>query len=258
MGTGASSLAATALVGFLLLGCVTPSAQEREQQAKRARAHFDLGVDHLNEGRTELALRELLAAEQIASDDARTQLWLGEAYRRKSRYVEAEEHMRRALAIDPKFQEARLNLSAFYIQLERYEDAVAQAQALWDDPTFPAPWRALTNLGWAELQLGRAESARSHLGLAVEMNDRYWPAVLNLGILEAQQGHRLEALRLFQRVLATEPPQTVRDEANFRMAEVYVSLGRRDHALAHFRASAGGNPKARWAQESQRYLALLR
>jgi Tfp pilus assembly protein PilF len=254
----AGTLGSIALVAALALGCATTSVEEREQQGKQARAHYDLGVDHLIQGRTELALRELLAAERLAPKDPWIQLWMAEAYRRKERFALAEQHIQRAIEIEKDFHEAHLNLSALYIQLERYEEAVAHAERLWNDPTFPAPWRALTNLGWAELRLGRAEESRTHLTLAIELNERYWPAILNLGVLEGEQGQRIEALRRFQQVLELTPPQTVRDEVHFRMAEVYVSLGRRERALAHFRASAAGNARARWAQESQRYLQRLR
>lgn len=243
---------------LLALGCVTPNAQEREVQQRQARSHYDLGVDHLTKGRTEMALRELLSAEQLAPKDAWVQLWLAEAYRRKERLVEAESHLLRALKLHPGFQEAQLNLSALYIQLERYEDACQHAEALWEDPTFPGPWRALTNLGWSEYKLKRYEASREHLEKAVEMDERYWPALLDLGILEADQGRRLEALHRFQQALDAEPPQPARDEVNYRMAELYVALGHRERALDHFRAAAAGDARARWAQESQRYLKLLR
>ena len=49
------------LVGALRLRFGNAFIAIRERQAKQARAHYDLGVDHLTSGRTELALRELLA-----------------------------------------------------------------------------------------------------------------------------------------------------------------------------------------------------
>jgi type IV pilus assembly protein PilF len=254
----ASTLGIVLMAGLLALGCVTPNANEREHRQRQARSHYDLGVDHLANGRTELALGELLAAEEILPKDPWVQLWLAEAYRRKERLVEAEAHLLRSLKLQPGFQEAQLNLSALYIQLERYQEACQHAQALWEDPTFPGPWRALTNLGWAEFKLRRYEAARGHLEKAVETNDRYWPALLDLGILDAEQGRRLEALHRFQQALDAQPPQTASDEVNYRMAELYVALGHRARALDHFRAAAGGDAKARWAQESQRYLKLLR
>ena len=65
----------------------------------------------------------------------------------------AVERMRRALEIDPAFQSAHLTLSGLYIQMERYEESIAHAELLVDDPTFPKPWEPLTNKGWALMQL---------------------------------------------------------------------------------------------------------
>src|SRR5690606_40350034 len=90
--------------------------------------------------------------------------------------------------------EAHLNLSALYIQLQRYEESIAHTRRLLEDPTFPQPWRALTNLGWAELQLGQARAAAEHLQLALDHRDDYWPARLNPGILDASRGRPAAAI----------------------------------------------------------------
>ena len=73
------------------------------------------------------------------------------------------------------------------------------------DPTFPGPWRALSNRGWAEYQLGRVDEARETFALTRKFNPVYWPALLNLGILESEQGRRPEAIQLFEAVLSQRP-----------------------------------------------------
>ena len=47
-------------------------------------------------------------------------------------------------------------------------------------------------------------------------------------------------------------------EANYRLAEIYVSLGKRDRAVSHLLAAVEGSPNGRWGQKSEEYLKLLR
>ena len=224
---------------------------------RKARSHYGLGIDHLRNGRAALAIRELRAAEMMDPGDAWIHLALAEAYRQKGVTAEAESHLERALDIDPDFQEARLNLSALYVQLERYEEALPPANELLADPTFPVPWKALTNRGWALMQLGRGAEARQDLELAVEYHPNYWQAVLNLGILEVEDGNRLEALELFDRVLALRPGPLAEAEANYRIGEIYVSLGNRERALEHLTAASAYRPSGPWGKRSEDYLKRL-
>lgn len=264
------TLAAAALALVFAGGCASPpppgpgakanaapedlSAWERET---RSRAHYDLGVDHLTKGQTALALREFLAATEYAADDPWIHLGLGECYRRKSLYEQSEEHLLRAIELKPHFQTAQLNLSALYIHMERYEEAAEWSQRLIEDPTYPAPWRAYNNLGWAKLRAGQIEEGREALETALEYDQAFWPAHLNLGILESEAGRQREAIEHFEQVLDRGPGPYAEAEVRYRMGEVFVSLGKRDRALEQFTAAADSPAGGQWGKKSQDYLKLL-
>ena len=244
---------------FVGLGCATKQAKmEKGHEWRQARSHFDLGVDHMANERVALAIRELLAAEELVPKNPRTHYALGEAYMRKDKLVEAELHLKEALAIWPEFHDARLHLSALYIHTERYRLAMVETQMLVDEPTFPAPWRALTNHGWAHFKLGEMVEARASLEDAYELNRAYWPTLLDLGILEYREGRRLEAIERFQQLLELRPNLSAWAEANYRLAEIYVSLGKRDRAVGHLLAAVKKAPEGRWGKKSEEYLKLLR
>lgn len=253
------------LAGALLLalspltsGCATTSPQTSEEDARKAASHLDVGADHLRGGRPALALREFMAAEKLSPDNARVHYALGEAYLAQSRHAESEQHYRRALELAPDFQDAKLSLSVLLVLDERYAEAAALCQQLVDEPTFPAPWRALSNLGFAELKLGRLAEARKHLELAREYQKTYWPATLSLAQLEMQQGHRLEAIALLREVLELEPGPKVEAEANYRIAEIYISLGQREQAVSHLSTAVAQTPDGLWGRRSEEYLKLIR
>ena len=253
----AALLAALALVG----GCATSGdvAQDRLSAADeaRARAHQSVGANHLREGRVPLAIRELRASEELNPNDRWTQLTLAEAYRMKGLNADAERHLHKALEIDPKFQDARLTLSGLYIQTDRYREAIEEAQLLIDDPTFPQPWTALTNKGWALIRLERRAEAREALVAAIDYNERYWRAQLNLGILDAEEGKRNDAIERFERVIELAGPLGSA-EANFRIAEIYISLGNRKRALEHLVAASSQRPSGPWGKRSEDTLKRLR
>lgn len=246
----------------LALGCASfgedPAPEVSAADVSRARARQSVGVTHLRDGRVALAIRELRAAEQLNPNEKWIQLTLAEAYRRKGLPEDAERHLLKALVIDPTFQQARLTLSGLYVQMGRYPEAIAEADLLIDDPTFPQPWTALTNKGWSLLQLKRYAEAREALSLALDYNETYWQAQLNLGILDSEEGKRTDAIGRFERVIALGPNPLGIAEANYRIGEIYFSLGNREQALEHLVAATTQRPSGQWGKRSEDYLKRLR
>ncbi len=248
---------------LLCLGaCATPAPVAvrpvvTEAAESQARMHHSQGASYLREGRLALAIRELRAAAGLNPNDKWIRLALGETYRLRAMMTEAEHEVLESLEIDPQFQEARLTLSGIYIQVGRFADAIAQSQRLIDDPTYTDVWMALTNKGYALLQLGQLSEARKSLELAAEFNEKYWRAYLNLGILAAQEGQRDEALALFAKVIQHGAGTLGEAEANYRTAEVYVSLGDQGSAIRHLLAARERNPDGQWGKASVEYLRRL-
>ena len=259
-----SKLAALCLAALVALaaGCATTDTVGArpvvtEDAVREARAHHSQGAALLKEGKIALAIRELRAAAGLNPNDPWIRLALGEAYRLRGMMTEAEHELREAIAIDPKFQEGRLTLSGIYIQQERYAEAIAEAQLLIDDATYADVWMPLTNKGFAEIRLGQLSEARKSLELAAEVKDSYWRAHLNLGILASLEGHRDEALASFARVLECGAGTMGEAEANYRTAEIYVSLGDQSRAIRHLLAATERNPDGQWGRASAEYLKRL-
>jgi type IV pilus assembly protein PilF len=240
-----------------LLGCATLTGGTSDQNARKAASRLEVGTDHLANGRSALALREFLAAEKLDPNNARVHYALADAYLARGKRAEAERHARRSLDLFPDYHDARLFLSALLLMDKRYAEAVPECDRLIDDPTFPSPWRALTNRAWAEYKLGRAKDARESLSLAREYQRNYWPSTLALAILEGDAGRRPEAIRLYQEIIAQNPGPAVEAEVNYRLAEVYVALGKRREAVGHLTTSVARAPESQWAKKSQEYLKRL-
>jgi Tfp pilus assembly protein PilF len=232
------------------------AAQENENQ-RRARMNYQIGVDYLRSGNPAQAISSLLEARRWDPTSARTELAISEAYRQQGREREAEAHLLRSLEITPGFHQGLLNLAALYIQSERYEEAVPRLVQLLDDATFPGPWRALTNLGWAEYRLGRFDDAHRHLTLAVDHRPDYWPARFNLGILEAERGNREDAIAQFQQALQLNPGPLAEAEIRFRLAEQLLSQGDRQGARRQLTTASRIEPSGPWSRRSAETLKTL-
>jgi Tfp pilus assembly protein PilF len=240
------------------VGCATTSSRPEEQLRLKAQVHLKIGIDHLEHGRVALGLRALLVAEELDPGHAGVQYAMGDAYLMRGRVEDAERHYLRALEIAPNLHEARLNLAGLYCQLGRFEECIVQSAVIANDPTYLTPWRALTNQGWAEIQLDRLDDARSSLQTARNYRPSYWPVLLNLGILEKEVGNQQEAVALFQQLIDRLPASEAAAEANYRVAEIYVALGNRKRAVGHLMAAVADAPDGRWGIKSEKYLKLLR
>lgn len=245
-------------------GCVSKTvSMESQPEVSEARAKRDLGVDYLSTGRTAMAIRQLGISLELDPGDAQTHLWLGEAYRRKGQTEVALEFLEDAIPLAVRDEdkrtehEAQLNLSALLSQLGRYEESLEYSDALSADPTLSTPWRPLSNSGWALMKLGRLDEARAKLDESLEYFPNYGPALLNLGILEAKEGHRLAAIKTLERALE-RLNSSGRAEVNYRLGELYVALGQRNRAVEHFQEAVKTAPNLDWGSQSQAYLDLLR
>ncbi len=241
------------------LACATLSQQELRQVA----ASRDLGSMYLQRGQNELSIREYRRALEIDGRDAECHFGLGEAYRRKGAHELAEEHLRKALRYDPTLLEARLNLGALYLQQKDWSAAIEQNRMLVDDPTFLFPERALVNLGWAEYKSGNLVHAERYLREAVLSNERSIYANLNLAIVLQENGDHVQAVTHLEKVLAIlkdRPAESFREteaQTRFRLAQAYISLGRRERALEHLRVASERGGASEWGKRSQEYLGVI-
>jgi Tfp pilus assembly protein PilF len=252
------TLLALALPLAAAAGCATTDPGEVQARDGQARAHYQMALNHLREGRTGMAIRELQSAQKLEPDDPWIELSLAEAYRLKARNAECERHLERALELRPDFHAARLNLGALYIQTERYAEAIEISQELLDDATFPVPWKALTNEGYALYKLGRRAEAREKLEQALDYHENFWPARLDLAILDQEEGRHLEALEGLEAVLALKPGPLAEAESNYRIATIYLSLGNRAKAVHHLTVASQTRPSGEWGKRSADYLKRLR
>jgi tetratricopeptide (TPR) repeat protein len=257
-------LAAFCAVCALGTGCLTTVSSEPEvDPIAKAASVRNVGLDYVRQGNYAMAIRTLQDAQRQNPSDPLTYYGLGEAFRSKGLLPEAEANLLLSLENSPSpqatdYQTATLTLAAVYIQMERYPEAEVLCQILIDDPTYARPWVALTNRGWAQYKSGQFGEARSSYEEALDFRSDYAVAHFNLGILDQEQGRWLDSIH--QLDLVTDSNQmslAAQAEAHFRIGEIYMTLGRRDKAVLHFKAANEKAPESESGAKSHSYLELL-
>jgi Flp pilus assembly protein TadD len=119
---------------------------------------------------------------------------------RQGLLASAEPCYRTALALDPGFKEAWMNLGLAAFGLGRADEALAcQREALRLDPDSAD---AQNNLGMLHYAAGRTAEAENAFRAALRLNPGHANATLNLGSVRQLGNHVAEAEGLFRRALA--------------------------------------------------------
>ncbi|MEL7168938.1 MAG: tetratricopeptide repeat protein [Bacteroidota bacterium] len=172
-------------------------------------AYFWLGHTLHATGRSAEAVAALDQAVALAPKLVEAHLKHGEALNATGRATEAIVAWQAGLALDPEHHPDGWNNLGFAL-LQQQDIAGAEAalrRAVALDPDFAV---ARVNLGTAHLIAAqqdptRLDAAAEQFERALATDATYAPALGNLGVLRAQQGRTAEARRLFERLLALDP-----------------------------------------------------
>lgn len=180
------------LQGLLLLslaGCSAGGAV-----VKQASYHYQMGLSFLGEKNVTGALIEFAEAEKLTPDDPELLNQLGLAYYYKKKYGLAEEKYLRAIRLRSHFPEARNNLAVNYLEMKRWDDAIAQLKIVTDDIFFPNQENAVINLGLTYLGKEDYRNALKVLLGAVNASPQNPVTRMNLGRVYLAMGKTGDAV----------------------------------------------------------------
>lgn len=230
---------AAALLCALPLGACAGGPSR--DQVLRSEREYDLGRGLYGERDYAGAFEHLLDSIELDPDNAEAHLLLGNLFfLQRADYERAEHHFREALraaeVVDQRAglpSDARNSMGVMYIQMERYEDAVALLREASSDLMNREPGLAKANLGRAYVELERYDRAIEVLASAVQQSPQlcvawYWLARARVGREELDRAD--EAVT---RAIDVEDETCQRLQAGWRLrGEVRARLGHRAEAIA--------------------------
>ena len=174
--------------------------------------------------------------------------YLGVTYHRQSRFQDAVREFRRALAINPEFIEAALNLTITLADISLYDDAQAtfkqaasQASSKQRQP--PLVLGRLANrhvaTGEAYEECGMLNDAIQEYRKALGLYDRMPDVKLALGRLYLRLGQPERAKHEFEALVKLSPGQA---EAHNWLGILNYQLGRQDQAERHWERAQESSP----------------
>lgn len=240
------------LVAVLLLasGCALSQGEKN-----RSIYHFQMGQSFYAENNFTGALQELTEAEKLTPKDPELLNLLGLTYFRKGRFDLAEPKYLKALDLKENFSEARNNLGVNYLEMKRWDDAIAQFKRVQDDIFYQGQDNAAINLGLAYLGKGDYPQALSVLRAQIARNGNDPRTRLNLGRVYFAMDKTELAVEEYEKALQLNSSYA---SAHYHMGLAQMKLKDAQAAKGAFQEVVRLAPDSEIGQLSREYLDLLK
>jgi tetratricopeptide (TPR) repeat protein len=180
--------------------------------------------------------REILA---LNAESAEADMLAGEALDEMQDHDGATQQFRAAVKANPKEPNVHFGLGYLLWGQGQFEEAAQEFQAELDN--VPDNAQALAYLANTDLKLNHPEAALPLIEKAVRIDPGIELAHLDLGILYADAGRKVDALREL-RIAARLSPTDV--NVHWRLARLYQAMGRKEEARAEFQKTSSLNKSA--------------
>jgi len=161
--------------------------------------------------------------------------WLAVCYLKMGDRDNALREAAAALAIDPRFTDARIIRGGVLAARGEYDAAIKELRTAVD--TDPAKPMLRLDLAKVLGEAGRTTEAESEYAALLKLKPDDATALIGLGVLQAKTGDTDAAARSLRRALEIDPTQ---DGARYDLAQVLETQGRRDEARAEYIKLAEG------------------
>jgi tetratricopeptide (TPR) repeat protein len=174
----------------------------KEGQVKDWLYYYDLGMSALSAKNYSEAIANFFVATQKAPNKPKVWNSLGIAYMEVFEYEKAESAFRRALEVDKKFTEARLNLGVMYFRKKDYENALREIKTALADEAFPHKHIAFYYLARIYKALDNQNLYLENLRKATAYNPMFFEAQLELANAYEEMGDYRSALDVHRNLLS--------------------------------------------------------
>jgi type IV pilus assembly protein PilF len=218
---------ASCIVLFCVFLACTPK-ENLEQQKLQAEATRNLGEAYLREGRYSAALKELLKAEAMTSDDYFLQFDLGLTYLFMNQTDKAIYHFKKSLAIKDDYGPARNNLGNAYVEKQEWDKAIEQYEIVTSNLLYATPQFPYSNLGIAYYHKKEYALSEKYFKKSLDIMPDFDRPLYGLSQTYIATGRISKAVETLEFAVAKHPENA---RIHFELAETYKL--KRDYRRAY-------------------------
>lgn len=242
------------LAALAMPACATTKSSVDE---KRGDVYHTAGIEALRAGRYAEALGAMQEAARYLPKDPAVQNNLGLVYANKNEFGRAEESFRRAIQLDPKFTDARLNLGALQIRLLRWKEAEATLREAAKDLAYINQHQVFFNLALIYTEWKKNILAEQQLRAAVQNAPNFCEAWYRLAKLQKERGSLGEARDSYSHSVGGTCFKEYPD-AHFEIANLYLQQRDEKRGKAKLLEVIQLFPDTEWARKSELTLNMIR
>jgi Tfp pilus assembly protein PilF len=146
---------------LLLTGCQSSASKAYdEKQTKKAKAHYDLGLDALHKNQLPKAFEELMLSDELNPKQPETLNLLAYSWYLYGDLKKSESYYKRAIRAGGG-STSHNNYGSLLLELKRFDEAKKQLEKALEDPRYRNQYKARINLGDALVGLKQYDEAIS-------------------------------------------------------------------------------------------------
>jgi type IV pilus assembly protein PilF len=189
------------LIAGVLAACTSMPAQEPSKARRMAETNVQLGLAYMQQGDLETALMKLNRALEQDPKLASAHHSIAILYQRLGNDALAEEHYKTALRLQPDESRAHNNYGQFLCLKGRYVEAEEHFIKAAGSPLYNSIAGALTNAGVCANRIPDVNKAENFFRQALEHDQQYAPALLEMARLTYNAGNHLSARAYLERFM---------------------------------------------------------
>ena len=243
------------LIPFLLLLTIAACAGDKVVNKKRVAALQQLGMAHAADGNLRKGLAKLLEAVKLDPENADLNHQIAVIMRNLGEYRLSLKYFQRALALQPKFPEARNNLGTLYLLMGKWDKAIACFKETVSDILYDSPQFAYNNMGYAYFKKRDYDKAIENYKRALKASASYTLCRANLARAYEAKGELQEAGAAYRQCIFYFPKDTA---AHLGLARTLLKQGKKKEAKEELDLTIWADPTGPEAREAREMLKGIR
>lgn len=158
-------------------------------ETNAADVYFQLGVRYLNLNKLEIARENLQHAIRLDAKHSQALNALAFLDEKLGKIDEARSYYQTAISLTPDDLSVRNNYGRFLCEEGEIQKGMELLNATINDRLNERPWLAMTNLGRCYMRLAQYSEAQTYFEQALQLNENYAPALLEMQKVNYQQGN---------------------------------------------------------------------